>query len=168
MRIKELVGYNPTSRTYNEPETVLMTYKAGAALTVGTVVAQDVTDSSGIAVIAATTTAAVRLRCVGLYEGDGGTGATTTATGFTGKAAVTGDIVAIKVYGIGTAVCGPQTTNDLSTAGISLTPGNTAGQLQAMTAATVTGWLMWPLVSAEVGPTTAVSTGATKVFLRFM
>lgn len=169
MRYKKILGFSPVTAALEGGEEVYMTFKAGGAITVGTVVSIDRTDSTGKTVVTATTAATTRLMCVGAFEGvTNGQGTVTTVTGLSGRAAVSGDNVEVKVFGKSSLVTGPQTSNDLSTSGLALTMGNTAGQLQANTAATVTGWLAWPIINLEIGPTTAAATGVTSCFVRFI
>jgi hypothetical protein len=170
MRFKDCLGFNPATAALDTlGEEVFMSFKAGGAISVGTVVSFDRTDTTGKTVITATTAATTRLLCAGAFEGvTNGQGTKTTVTGLTGRAAVSGDVVEIKVFGKAALITGPQTSNDLSTSGLALTMGNTAGQLQANTAATVTGWLSWPIFNLEIGPTTAAATGVTACFVRFI
>lgn len=169
MRFKDCLGFSPVTGALEGAEEVFMTFKAGGAVTVGTVVSIDRTDSTGKKVVTSTTAATTRLMCVGAFEGvTNGKGTATTVTGLTGRAAVTDDHIEIKVFGKTALVTGPQTSSDLSTSGLALTMGNTAGQLQANTAATVTGWLAWPIINLEIGPTTAAATGVTSCFVRFI
>ena len=169
MRFKDCLGFNPATAAFDAAEEVYMTFVAGGAITVGTVVSIDRTDSTGKKVVTSTTAATTRLMCVGAFEGQtNGQGTATAVTGLSGRAGVTGDVVEIKVFGKTSLVTGPQTSSDLSTSGLALTMGNTAGQLQANTAATVTGWLAWPIINLEIGPTTAAATGVTSCFVRFI
>lgn len=169
MRFKDCVGFSPVTGVLEGAEEVYMTFRAGGAVTVGTVVSLDRTDSTGKKVVTSTTAATTRLMCIGAFEGvTNGSGTATAVTGLTGRAAVTGDHIEIKVFGKTALVTGPQTSNDLNTSGLALTMGNTAGQLQLNTAATVTGWLAWPIINLEIGPTTAAATGVTSCFVRFI
>lgn len=74
-------------------------YEADGAIPVGSAVALDVANLTGKLVVAATLMTGV----VGIYEGLGGTGAV-AGTGFSGQAAVDGDIITVTTRGHAVAI----------------------------------------------------------------
>ena len=165
MILSQITGFSPVTAALTGVETIEMVFKAGGAITVGAPVMIDVTDTSGKAVTTGTTTTKTPLMA-GVYEGKGGTGTATAVSGLTGKAAVSGDIILIKVFGVASVIATPKTSSDLSTSGKALALGTTAGQAEGYDVATAKMGLA--LVSLEVGATTAVSTSVIKAFCRFV
>ena len=100
-------------------------FTAAANISVGMVVALTSGDTTGTKVVKCQALATQDHLVVGVYEGIGGTGTDTTATGATGKNAVTNDIIMVTTLGIASALIWAQTTatTDLNILIPSLTVG---------------------------------------------
>lgn len=88
-------------------------FTAAANISVGMTVALTSGDTTGTKVVKTQALATQDHLVVGVYEGIGGTGADTTATGATGKDAVTNDIISVTTLGIASALIWAQTTTTI-------------------------------------------------------
>ena len=139
-------------------------WKAGAALTVGDTVIIDTAVNTGkqVVTLTASGTAHDEHLIVGAYssvsgQATGGTGAQTTTTGFSGRAARTGDFVEIATGPVKARVDG---TTDVA-AKDRLQAFTTAGALQKDAA--LASFPKWPVVALEAS--TANSINATMIYV---
>lgn len=147
-------GYDPKDSSVKPAKQDTKRFKAGAAISAGSVVVADVSDASGETVIASTLALAAYGIAVGVYDGQGGSGAVSTVTGMPGKDAVTGDLINVVKQGVVVARAYAVTTANYSTAGIMrLTPGTTSGCYTEATIASQNEAVLW-------AATTIVTTGA--------
>ena len=135
------------------PDKVECIYEADAALPVGAAVQHDLTSNTSATLVVPTVIGEDHVFC-GVYEGKGGTGADTTTSGLSGKAAVDGDIVYVTTHGLATALVGGGGTTIAS--GTLLGCAVTAGQLSVVSTALVAGAIA-PILS--LGTTTSTATG---------
>lgn len=91
---QEVLGVRPIDDTLNQPDNGFSIYKAGGAILSGSPVIIDSSVPGGTQVIASTT--GLSKEFVGVYTGQGGSGAATATTNLTGVAAASGDLL-IKV-----------------------------------------------------------------------
>ncbi len=148
-------GYDPKDSSLKPLEQSVRAYKAGGTIGPGSVVVLDVSDATGNTVIASTLALAAYGIAVGVYNGEGGSGAEATVSGTTGKSAASGDIINVVRAGIVSVLCYAQTVANYATAGIMrLMPGTTAGTLTEAAAATDKDAVLW-------AAKTIVTTGAT-------
>jgi hypothetical protein len=101
--------HQTTAPAFATPEQGIGLFRAGGAISPGVSVMTDVADNTGKSVIARTV--ALQHLLTGIYEGTGGTGAPSSAAGFTSKrAAVTGDPIWVVCYGPALALAYATTT----------------------------------------------------------
>lgn len=150
-------GYDPKDSSVDPAVNDTRSYKAGTALTAGSVVVLDSSDANGETVIASTLALAAYGITVGVYDGFGGQGAVNTTSGLQGRDALTGDMIRVVKNGIVAARAYFNTTTNSLTAGVMrMTPGTTAGTFCEATIASQWEALQW-------AARTTVTTGATVV-----
>ena len=153
-----VVGADTTLR---QAESHDLLFEADGAIGVGEAVALDTGNTAGKLVVVCPAGATADHRAIGIYQGEGGSGAQTTTTGLSGRAAVDGDFVWIRVSGIATALVDGTTTdaNDGDVLSPSLT---TAGELVSLSTTFDAGdFPIFTCIEANAG-----ATAAKKVFVR--
>lgn len=131
MKISRLGGLNQITESLGGPDKIQAIFEADGAINPGEAVALDTGNVTGKLVVACPASANSDHRFVGIYEGQGGSGAETTTTGLTGFAAADGDIIYVTVYGVAQALLDGGTTDCVD--GDALTPSvATAGELQSL------------------------------------
>ncbi len=74
-------------------------FEADGAIAVGGVAKLDVTGNTDCRLVIAGAAILDHRQAVGIYEGEGGTGAVASVSGTSGKAAVDGDVIMVTTYG---------------------------------------------------------------------
>lgn len=138
-------------------------FEADAAITPGKVVGLDTGNTLGKLVV--TCPIGAPNRALGIYTGQGGTGAATSTAGLTGRAAVDGDIIWVQTAGVCNGLVDGDTTNAVE--GDVLIPSKAvAGELQS------TGTVMaadeYPFAILLDAGTTGAGPVVNAVFLKGM
>lgn len=165
MRITRLGGLISTAdTTLYQAEKIECLFEADGAIAVGGCVKLDPTANTTGKLVVATSAVLDHRSAVGIYEGEGGSGAAATVSGTKGNAAVDGDLIMVTTYGIATALQDGG-TND-TVVGEALQPEATSGYLiGTVTAVTNAGIFPAQFVCLEAVTTDG---GAGAVFCRCM
>jgi len=97
MYFTQMQGQLLADHSFSGPAKAFTTVEADGAIPVGSPTVSDVGSTAGKLVVVGAAATGFRFR--GVYNGVGGTGATTSATGLSGKAAVDGDIIQVQLMG---------------------------------------------------------------------
>jgi hypothetical protein len=136
-------------------------FEADAAITVGKCVAIDTGNLTAALVVTCPAAATADHRALGIYEGEGGSGAKTTVSGLSGRDAADADQIWITMFGLATALVDGDTTD--ATDGDALTPSvAVAGELQSLGTTFAAG--AKPIFTCLEANTSTVA--AKKVFVR--
>lgn len=155
----QLGSVSSDGTTLQQAERIQMLFEADATITPGKTVALDTGNTAGKLVV--TTPVSINSRIVGVYEGEGGTGAQTTTSGLTGNSALDGDLIWVTVYGVATALLA-STSTAFADGDSCVANADVAGVLQqAAASATATTYF----VALEALTTGGTGT-AKKVFVR--
>lgn len=135
MRFTEALGMVANAdTTLHQGESIDMLFEADAAISVGACVAYDTGNTAAKLVVTTPAAATSDHRAIGIYTGQGGTGAETTISGLKGRAAVDGDHIWVRVFGVASTIVDAVTTQiadgdilvpHLTTAGILNNSGTT-------------------------------------------
>lgn len=171
MEISKING--PTSladTTLYMCESVDAWFEADGAIPVGSAVMLKASNPTGKLVVALTANSATTDHlAIGAYTGIGGSGALTTVPGLSGKAAVDGDIIKLRVYGIAEMLVSGATD---VVAGDPLTFHGTTDGVLIQGTTTAEAGIRHPFVAMEA-QTIAIDVGdgtfnSTAVFVRCM
>jgi len=122
-------------------------FEADDTISVGHLCAHDTGSTTGTLVVSCLTATADDHRFVGIYEGEGGSGSTTTSTGLSGKDAADGDFIWVTAYGKALGLCVGSGTAVVD--GDPVAPsGATAGVILGLTSTQASGLTM-PLIALE-------------------
>lgn len=164
MEFTEALGLvSNADTTLQQAEHIDMWFEADGAIPVGSVVALDTGNTAGKLVVVCPAAATADHRALGIYQGQGGSGAETTTSGLLGRAAVDGDIIKVRVFGVATALF-DATTTQAADGDVIVCSTVTAGQLFAPTTTFTAG--AFPLFTVLEALATTSTITAKKVFVR--
>jgi len=164
MRLTKLGGITVLAdTTLYQAEKISALFVANAAVSVGMNVGLTTSNTAGKLVVKTPASANSDHLSLGIYEGEGGTGALTTTSGLTGRDAAANDLIWVTIYGLATALVDGTTTD--ATDGNALTPSvTTAGELESLANTFAAGAKpIYTCLETNTG-----ATAAKKVFVRGM